>query len=733
MKKIVIVLALVFVILNYQKKIDAATFKEENIIFNNIEEAKNVKKVSNFYMLEYQNEWVIRSSNHEFVVFGQIECFAEYADGLLFVSFNENRYYLNRILHNEHINIEIDNLSSCHKIMVENSKIYLLGSNKNFSIIKEYNVDLLFIRNNLYFENANITFVDAVYYDNNFYVWGKKEGHSNNLEIENIGNYQDTKSILFIFDYNLNVKSIKYFNHQGQVEEVLYFNIVDNYLFYVFKTNTDYYFYTSNLNLTSNKLVRQESGNIFKMILSVNNDYLSFYQKDELLFFDGNNEIMLGAYNLIYDLFIENGMLNIIHYCNGNLYLTKINEYHINKVEPIIISYEKGNVDFDKDLNYLDEIDIKSYFVKTEVYCNTKFLRNIHGIYNIELLVKRKDLEDIKLSGQVIVNPYVNICDSGVYCKGFVLKFLGDASLNGQKINSGHSINECGEYELVISNNLQESTIYNFIIVDDYYIKNQEHQIYDTVVFTNNMLDVQMNLESIVCKEVIVNNEAVLFEQKDNIIIFHIPAGDSSGVKNYILNKIITENSEYVINKEFKVNILKQIPNIEILENDSINPSFLINVSDPDQTVKFLEIILTNETNSYVYQYYFNNQFIIDFKEYFKGNIEFKLCYDVGNCVINKDSFLNISGEFEDVSKLITISSQIDAEILKNIQLDFNDEQIDKIERLSICNIDLQSKYLEKNNYTNLIVSLSLTILLVGGIVIYIVIKRRKEKTKNKL
>ena len=123
-------------------------------------------------------------------------------------------------------------------------------------------------------------------------------------------------------------------------------------------------------------------------------------------------------------------------------------------------------IDFDKDLNVTDEVEIKSYFSLVEVLCNTDFSKNVYGNYNVELLIVRPFHEDIKVSNVVNIKPFINITNKGVYCTGYSLNFLGNATLNGMKINSGHSISKSGEYVLNLYDNLGNSNEYKFIVVE---------------------------------------------------------------------------------------------------------------------------------------------------------------------------------------------------------------------------------------------------------------------------
>lgn len=726
MKKIIVLLAVCFIIFNRNQSIQAATAEQEDVVYNNIEEPVDLHILKTGNLLEYKDHMLFKNNNYTVEIKGQFISCCD--DGIItyVMHTDEGINKITKINKKDTKSVIIDQEYEVQKIKCQNNKIYLFGLYNNFSVIMEYTEDLEFEQHRMYFENANITFYDALFYDDKWYVLGLKNGHSVNSQVENIGNYNDTKTILLIIDSNFNIQSIKYFNHYSSYEYAKLLDVNNEFIYYYFEIDGVKYLYKSDLNFTKNYLLEKNKAE--NVLIDVNGDYLLFNNNNTLKMKTPFEELDLGTYNRIYKYLIQDGKLNIYHYSKTNLYVKKISEYHINKLDPIIITYQKGSVDFDKNLNNTMEIDIKSYFSKVDVLCNSDFSKNVSGKYNIELLIVRPNHDNIKLSSVVEIKPYLNIVDGGVYCTGQSLIFLGNGTLNGTKINSGHNILSSGEYKLEISNNLGIVEEYNFIIVDNYYIRSNDKKEADLVVSLESQVEIKFDVGDIIITDIIVNDENVNFIQEGKMLNIFLDKCESSGIKEYVINKIITESYEYKVEQKILVNVLKPTPKINIVENNEAEPSFSIFVEDSEQTIKYLEVIVTKDLVENKYYYFFNENFVIDNNNFDNGCIDIYLCFELGDGIVRKEKLLSLDANFKEVTKLFTFNSIIETEKIKQIDIKINSKSIKKLNSLIVNDMNIVGKYATKTSYTNIIISMSLTIIIILSVVIIIIVKKRRIK-----
>lgn len=726
MKKILFVLAVSFFIFNINLNVKAASIEQEDVLYNNIEEPADVHILNTGNLIEYVDHMIFKTNNYSIEIKGKLIGCCDDGSITYVMHKEEGQNKITKIVRKDTKVVLVDKECDIRKIVYSNNRIYLFGFYNDFGIILEYSEDFELISNRMYLENTNITFYDAMFYQDKWYILGLKKGHCINSQVENIGDYDDVKTILLILDVNLNYQSIKYFNHFSSYEHAKLLDVYDNYLYYCFDVDGVKYLYKSDLTFTNNYLLDKSKWD--EVLVDVNGDYLLFNNNNTLKMTSSTEELDLGTYNKIYKYLIKDGRLNIYHYNKNNLYVKRISEYHINKLEPIVITYQDGKVDFDKNLNDTKEIDIKSYFSEVEVICNSDFSKNVSGKYNIELLIVRPNHENIKLSSVVEIMPYVNVIDGGVYCTGHSLIFLGNGTLNDVKINSGHNIVDPGEYKLEISDNLGGVMTYNFIVVNNYYIRNNDNLDADIVTSPGNNLEIEIEVGDIEVLDIIVNKESVDFSQDGKKLKILLEPGNNSGVREFIINQIVTKSYEYNLEKKIIVNVLKQTPSINIVENNGDMPSFSIYIEDEEQTIKYLEIVLTKETIQSKYLYFFNQDCLIDSQDFDAGIIDIYLCFDVGDGNLKKDKLLSLDANIKELNNLLTFNSVIETENLKQIDIKINTKSIKKMNALLVNNQNIVGKYNVQNSYTSLIISVSLTIVIMICIVICLIVKKRRIK-----
>lgn len=123
--------------------------------------------------------------------------------------------------------------------------------------------------------------------------------------------------------------------------------------------------------------------------------------------------------------------------------------------------------------------------IEDKYLSNTYFDENTYGEYTLVFyykfdffdLVIRKDIE-------VLINT--NIAEDNIYYDGLILTFKGRGYLNNNQIEDGYIINEPGLYELKVIGNNNVTTLYEFEIVKNESIKEEEkYFVYDVNVKTN--------------------------------------------------------------------------------------------------------------------------------------------------------------------------------------------------------------------------------------------------------
>lgn len=733
MKKIVYIIIFFVMFFNTPKSISAQVTQNESILYTNIEEPLKVHSLNSSYLFEYVDYFVYKKDNVDLIKEGKLISFVECGESLIVFYKQGIKNVLSRFDNANEKTVMLDDDYVINYLNCFNNVLYLFGNLENYSVLLEYNMNLELTKERMFFENAKVTFENALFYGDKWYVVATKDGHSSSKELYNVGNYDDIKSMIMVFDRNFNLQNVQYFNHLESKEKIKYFNIFEDNIYYVFETETHYYAYRSDLLFLENILLNQIDDELLAILQDVDGNYL-YFKNNKTLTMDAVNEtINLGNFGKILSTKIKNSQLELIYYLNGVIYKNNIEEYHIEKLEPITITYNNGGIDFEKDLNSLDEIEIKSYFVETLVLCNTNFNKTIPGSYNVELLIERKNLNNIKVSNTIFVEDYVNVTNGNVYCSGISLKFLGYAKLNGQKINNGHSITIPGDYILEIEDNIGNIKVYNFKVVDDYYIRNQEQKYFDYIVKKGEKLEIEFDIFDIIVSDVIVNNESVEFNQYNDKLYVYLDSNFESGIQEYIIEKIISEDLEYQVDKKVIVNVLKDSPEIIIEEENNSNPSFLINVLDYEQTIKYLEILFTNDNEIEKRYYYFNDTFDLENLNFTEGQVEVFICYDLGDGKIWKEELFNFSGSFDNISQVLNFTETIDGNKITSIKVSINKENIRKMKSLSVNDVQLEGKYIVDNDYTSLVISIVLSVFIIFGLIIYLLIKVKKQKKKKTL
>ena len=267
---------------------------------------------------------------------------------------------------------------------------------------------------------------------------------------------------------------------------------------------------------------------------------------------------------------------------------------------------------FVNEIHYLDGISqhneyIEAWEEKIKTQVDTgNFNSSVDGEYEI----KYSFLEYSKTM-KVIVDPYENVKEGGVYPVNYELYFTGTAFLNGRIINYGYIINEVGDYKLELYNCNKEKREVNFSV--------SKNQLYFTVdvmkksdyviekgqsLYLNYSIDIK---EEDKIKEIIVNGENLkTYDLKNNLLSLELK-GEETGFHIYYIEKIVLDNGEeYLIDEIVTLNVLNEKASINLtyketkdtlkLEYNIVNKDCVryIKLYNNSEMVKKIDIIDSN-------------------------------------------------------------------------------------------------------------------------------------------
>ena len=621
--------------------------------------------------------------------------------------------------------IILDNEFVINKIIYDHN-LYLFGSLNTSGIIIEYNDNLQEIKKHLYGTNNNLQFINAVKHNNKWYITATKDGHSSNGEFRNVGNYNDTKTVLIRLNSKYVIDNVLYINNESKEEIPIFVKYYHDSIYFVVRAGNKDYCYKTDLNFeySYNEGVYDQTDTI---LLGYNGEFLRFNYEDSLVMYEKDKSYQYDNVN-VKGLDISNSYLNVYTNENNNLYKYEIEEYHINYINEFEVGYNYGNYDFNSNLNNSDVISIESYFSEVTVFNETTFTNNIPGTYELSLIIKRPNLRNIQVSTKVHVGKYVNIINNGVYKTGINLKFLGIAKLNEQTITNGHIIQNPGDYKLSIQDNLGNITYYQFTCIDNYYIGDVDEKNSDYHVEKNQdfYLSFSLNSNELV-QEVIINNENYEFIQEDKKLKILISGANLYNIKEYIIEKIKINDVWYDVNKQFKVMTLKDTPKVIIEEKEGDTLNLEIKIEDFDRTIQKVVLLINGEEYcNYLEDYDYS--FDLNSKE--TTSIEVNIYYDLGNGEIKSFNLIKLNGKIKDFKNLISFSFNINHS-LEKMSLRINTKNIKNLNALSVNSVDIKENYINSHNYLNIYLSIGISIIVVLIIIIIFIRKKKKHPKKE--
>lgn len=603
--------------------------------------------------------------------------------------------------------------------------LYAAGSLNDKALIKEYDLNLKEQRSFVLQDDVNTNINFLIKENNDFYALIERQHFSPNSIFKNIGNYFDTKTCLIKLDKRFNILKVLYLNVEAKDEIPSSLIIKDNQIYFsinVKEYNLSYY-YQTDLNLSTLKLIKNNEL-MDTIMLDYNGDFIGFSfdhflkmdAKDDYYDFDIKNPL---------NVMIQDDELQVYTKDDNSIKLYHISEYHINYIKDFQVGYNYGNYDFTQDLNHTKAIDISSYFSSVEVKANENFTFNKSaGSYPLELVAKFKRMEDLNFTTNIVIAKYINIENNHAYPNGTMLNFLGQATLDGEKITSGMLLKEEGEHIIKLADNQNNVDEYHIFIVKDYYLSNEYVTDVDYYVKQNTDFLIPFLFEGNI-QQIYVNNQETPFVKENDTILLSFKGVSASGIKKYLINKVVTDDNVYLINQEFSVYFLKAKPIIEIVEDESVELSLNLKITDDDKALTFLKIIDGENVAMN-----FLKDGLYDLKD---GNIKIMLCYDLGDGIKDVE-ILELDVTFKDGKEMLEILVDKTV-VIKNIQLKFKSKAFQKINKLSVSGQILSYDYASKDNYVNLFVSIGLTLFVVTAVILFIVFKniRRKRNSASQL
>lgn len=631
------------------------------------------------------------------------------------------------------INIMYDKVND---LTIYKDSIILVGSINNNSVISKYDLELNEEDELIFTGEGYQEFTHLLIVDEYIYVGGIKSAHSNNDFYLNVGNINDVKSFIFVLNSSFDIENYCYFNEGSSLEKIKSMNRYNDGISIMFECDKLYLFEIDlDLKSCNKKEIKTKKLDEIYTGKKNNNTHLYIYQDSvitRICYYDYNNNLCdLYSFEGEYiDYFVKDGVLNIYYIFDDKVFLKEINEYHDIYITPLICDYynydEKRMSHFLVD-SYLEDLVFEQYLI------TPYFSRNLCGEYISKYKAERLNKEYVYIETPLIVQPYVNVIDGGIYNKGMRLYFFGNGKLNGESIINGHELITTGEniLEITDANNLVYK--YTFTVVEDYYNNDSIVNIKtDYIINKGEIVKLTINVQKDV-EDIIINNESYRnFRLVNDILEIEISPNESDKIHNYSLDKIIyVDGTVDYINKIFNVKVNKEdvLFNIsESLIDGSLNLD--IDVIDKTKNIKdvYFEVYENNELVENL------STFIKDKKGVFSsltGEITLKIFV---NTYTSKDILLfTYKGDFNKVLDLnYDIIFSIEDGVIKNINIStyLNNENMKhkEISLLGEVKENLIEKYQVEKNNTVIYVSIVLSIVIIGVFIVLLIKRRNKEE-----
>ena len=611
------------------------------------------------------------------------------------------------------------------KIYNHQNQLYLVGKENNDGLLLVLNYDFNITDKRVFYSNGDILVNNLFFVDDYYYITIYKSAIANNSEFINQGNSGEYKSILVSLDDGMSVDNVYYFNHNMQNEIIKNIFIKDEIIYLLLETLNSIHLYQLTKDFHVIDYRQLETINDYDIIPNYknNSDYLIIDKESKELMRYSNQTL-----SSIFEFINVDKLLDYRIY-NGELYYYGIKDDQIvvNKISEYEIEYQNDLIVSRLNLNYqtTNHFKVTSYFEEFSFSLESispYFEITNCGSYTATYSATRKNNETINIKTKLIVEPFTNFIDQGIYNTNKVLEFFGTATLNGKQIYYGEVITDPGEYEITINDVNGNQTKYQIYICDDFYLEEEVTNI-NPDIYCEDMGIVKINIGNANVTEVIVDNDIYEnYEVVSNTLIIKFPYTNER-VVSHTINKIKYQNNniEYYeeINKNIIINYYKKTPSISL--NETLKDNSLIidgSITDSDKTFMYLKVCTSNSlivTNSktitipknQVIKIYFvyctNNQnieeiLLCEFYQEVSQTLKISLAYDLG--------------------KLDTVRIEYEINEIKNMRLNINNTSYH----------DYYNKVENPNFLINIIlISAGIFIFCLLVFIIYVVSKKLKK------
>ncbi|MBR6515777.1 MAG: hypothetical protein IKT40_02860 [Bacilli bacterium] len=611
------------------------------------------------------------------------------------------------------------------KIYNHQNQIYLVGKENNDGLLLVLDYDFNVTDKRVFYSNGDILVNNLFFVDDYYYITIYKSAIANNSEFINQGNIGEYKSILVSLDDGMSVDNVYYFNHNMQNEIIKNIFIKDEIIYLLLETLNSIHLYQLTKDFYVIDYRQLETIHDYDIMPNYknNSDYLIIDKESKELMRYSNQTL-----SSIFEFINVDKLLDYRIY-NGELYYYGIKDDQIvvNKISEYEIEYQNDLIVSRLNLNYqtTDHFKVSSYFEEFSFSLESispYFEITNCGSYTATYSATRKNNETINIKTKLIVEPFTNFIDQGIYNTNKVLEFFGTATLNGKQIYYGEVITDPGEYEITINDVNGNQTKYQIYICEDFYLEEEVTNI-NPDIYCEDMGIVKINIGNANVTEVVIDNDIYEnYEVVSNTLIIKFPYTNAR-VVSHTINKIKYQNNniEYYeeINKNIIINYYKKTPSISL--NETLKDNSLIidgSITDSDKTFMYLKVCTSNSlivTNSKTITIP-KNQVI---KIYF--------VYSTNNQNIEE---ILLCEFYQEVSQTLKISLAYDLGKLDSLRIEYEINEIKNM-RVNINNMayhDYYNKVENPNFLINIIlISAGIFIFCLLVFIIYIVSKKLKK------
>ena len=683
----IVFLCLIVFILNI-KNVKAEELKYCFNIEREISITENTIYISDNILISYNNDsMIIETSNGDLLINDKYEKYS-YINNQLYIISPNSVYLVNLSLLSYH-NINLEQTNSDVYI---DDYIYVVGDYNNNPKITILDYDLNILKEKVYEGKGIGRFTKIIKVKGLLVGIIEKDAFYDSEYFYKVGNKDDYKSVILTLSNSLDIQDIYYFN-EYETKEVVNSLCIDDNINVVLKAGHKSYFYEFDysLSLLTRRCIDVDNNQIYFINNTKNVDLFCINSLEQF-------KLAIIDKEELKDIYVHIGNVNNFGLTEGGFYYTSegkiyvISEYHIDYINTLIldkITYDEKNMNHFKVTSFFEDLTFNL------VSTNPFHQHMMSGEYIAKYVSKNKFGSNIFIETPLEVRDFVNIIDGGVYNINTKLFFFGSAFLNNKQINNGHTLDEAGDYELVIKDVNNNEKIYKFNVKDDYYKDNDNYVIeVDYIVQKSSDINVVLILEQNVeeVNKLIINDQEYFeYTLDNNTLSINIDGSNKWGYHELVINKIVVDKQEISINKRFTILTKKDMPNIN-LYTDVNNDEYIINLDIVDKDLSIVDI-------------------------YEENNIYY-VSYELGDGILKKEYLFEIVGNNIDVTK----------EFDEN-KMRFKIKRNDNLEKIIINEKNIYKKINNSINQNIILVTIisSIIVLIITTFtLIFKYIKRRK-------